>query len=182
MCSGSYDYYPTNKLPAPYPALNDTAIAAFCEGEAAVVTAAQQWLIANGGFDYNCFDFITGGALPSVNDTAAQCAAKVTALDHASPKAAAVVLYGDRTNSKLGYNDATASQAVAVFMLVRGPKWFMGVPSANVLNATTGALLLTDYGAPKANMTVAGNVFSRAYAGAIVSLDCNTFKATFTAK
>ncbi len=52
----SYDY---GNLPAPYPALNATEIAAFCEGEALVVTAAQEWLIANGGYEYDCFEFVT---------------------------------------------------------------------------------------------------------------------------
>ena len=37
-----------------------------------------------------------------------------------------------------------------------------------------------DYGAPAGNMTRAGNVFSRAYAGATVALDCDTFTASFT--
>eukprot|EP01052_Picozoa_sp_SAG31_P026600 SAG31_NODE_2423_length_5725_cov_29.530750_6_plen_89_part_00 len=49
-CSGSHNY---NTLLPPYPALKTPAeIAKFCAGEALVTAAADEWLIANKG--YNC--------------------------------------------------------------------------------------------------------------------------------
>ena len=157
---------------------------AFCAGEVAVVNAAQAWLIANGGTDYNCFNFIDDATrLPNATDTPAQCAAKVAGLQALRDSGRAgntTVLYGDRTDSR-GYDDATAAQAVAVFHLVRGDHWYLGLLStSDTMNATTAALMLTDYGAPAGNMTRTGNVFSRAYAGATVALDCDTFTASFT--
>ncbi len=179
MCSGSYDY---GKLPAPYPALNVSEIDAFCAGEQAVVVAAQKWLIAHGGYDYNCMDFVADqGRLPAAADSPATCAAKVQALSqYKSATNGAVVIYGDRTDSA-GYDDDTAAQAVAVFMLTRGPFWWMVLKSgSNSLNVSTAQLFLTDYGAPAGNMTSpAPNVFTRAYAGATVTLDCNNFTASF---
>jgi hypothetical protein len=179
QCSGSYDY---GHLPAPYPALNETEIAAFCDGEAQVTTASQQWLIANGGYEYDCLEFI-GSGLPSAADSADQCAAKLKGLDH-KPTQTAIVLYGDRTQGK-GYNDSTAAQAVAVFLLVRGDYWYFGLPAANSLAVSTAQLLLTDYGMPLTNMTetVPGSfVFERVYEHAVVSFDCANFTATFTPK
>jgi hypothetical protein len=71
-------------------------------------------------------------------------------------------------------------QAVATFMLVRGERYFFGLDASNSYNATTAALLLSDFGAPLGNMTVAGSVASREYTKATVSLDCATFTASFT--
>ena len=49
-CSGSHNFA---KLIPPYPALKTpTEIASFCAGEALVAAAADEWLIANKG--YNC--------------------------------------------------------------------------------------------------------------------------------
>lgn len=176
MCSGSYDH---DSLPAPYPALNVTEIASFCAGEAAAVVAAQQWLIANGGFDYNCMTFVTSG-LPEPGDAPATCAAKVLALAQ-RPADPFTVLYGDRTDSR-GYDDETVTQAVATFLLVRREQYYFGFMSgSNSVNASTAAVLLTDFGAPLANMSApSSNVWSRPYEKATVSLDCNTFTASFT--
>ena len=72
------------------------------------------------------------------------------------------------------------SQAVATFMLVRGERFFFGLNAFNTYNATTAALLLSDFGTPLGNMTIAGTTASRADTGATVSLDCATFTASFT--
>lgn len=174
MCSGSYNY---GNLPAPYPALNVSQIADFCAGEQAVVVAAQRMLIARGGFDYNCIMFVTSG-LPSASDNGSTCAAKVTALSTLS--APAIVLYGSRTGNE-GYDDATISQAVAVFLLTRQAHWFFSFQfPTDTPQRASAAWLLTDYGAPLGNMSVAGHVFTRAFANMTVSLDCDTFTATFT--
>jgi len=158
----------------------------FCAGETAVVNAAQAWLVENGGYDYNCMEFIDDAAhLPNATDAPATCASKVQglqALRDAGRAGNMTVLYGDRTDSK-GYDDATAAQAAAVFLLVRGDHWYLGLLStSNALNATTAALMLTDYGAPLGNMTQAGATFTREYEGATVALDCDTFTASFTPK
>ena len=179
MCSGSFNY---GHLRDPYPALNVTEISSFCEGEAAVVTAAQKWLIANGGYDYKCFTFIKSKQeLPNANDTSDACAAKLRRLSQIVPPSA-VVLYGDRISGG-GYDDETATQAVAVFLLTRAEHWFFGYPGANDLNATTAALLLSDFGAPLGNMTQPDpetNVFARKYENATISFDCSTFTAKIT--
>ena len=70
-------------------------------------------------------------------------------------------------------------QAVATFLLVRGERFFFGLEAANSYNETTAALLLSDYGAPLGNMTFNGSVASRKFATATVSLDCETFSASF---
>eukprot|EP00051_Salpingoeca_urceolata_P035054 m.27944 g.27944 ORF g.27944 m.27944 type:complete len:401 (-) comp8677_c0_seq1:65-1267(-) len=178
-CSGNYRF---NNVKAPYPANNASEVAAFCDGEAAVVTAAQKWLIENGGFDYNCFDFVESG-LPAVGDTPEECAHKVRSNDfrHAHQSSAAVVLYGSRTRES-GYTDDTTAQAVATFMLVRGPHWFFGAPVENTLNATAMKYVLSDYGPVVSNMTEPSpNVFKRTFERAVITLDCNTFQASFDA-
>jgi len=179
MCSGNYDY---EHLPAPYPALNETEIAAFCEGETNVTRAAQRWLIENGGYDYNCFSFISGdNYLPTVSDTAEVCATKLQKLDHRPASYGSTVLYGDRTNGQ-SYDDNTAAQAVAVFLLTRDEYWYFGYLGENQLNATTAALLLSDYGSPLDNMTrpnPENYVFQRRYEKGTISFDCATFSAKF---
>lgn len=178
QCSGSYKY---GQLPAPYPALNETEIAAFCQGEAAVVEAAQKWLIANGGYDYNCLQFVNEPTeLPAAGDASQTCVSKMQALAARSAHNPneTVVLYGDRTQGR-GYNDSTAAQAVAVFMITRAPQWFFGMPSANSFNMTTARLLLSDFGAPLSNATQQGSMWMRKYANATVTLDCDTFSAAF---
>jgi hypothetical protein len=180
MCSGSYDW---GNLPTPYPALNETGVAAFCAGEGQVVQAANEWLISNGGYQYECFDYVTSSSvLPNVNDTATSCAAKLKALDHL-PTSTAIVLYGDRTNNKVYSDGVDTAQAVAVFLLVRGEQWFFGLPTANAWNTTTAPLLLSDFGAPLGNMSsLAGQpyVFQRQYEKALVELDCGSYTAKFT--
>jgi hypothetical protein len=178
MCSGNYDY---GNLPAPYPALNESEVAAFCAGEDAVVTAAQQWLIAAGGYEYDCFTFINRASqLPLPGDAPATCTAKMVSLAAATPSTA-VVMWGDRT-ANLQYNATFAAQAVAAFLLVRGPHWFMALPAENTLNATLAGYLLTDFGAPTANVSQPSpGVFVRPFAGANVTLDCNAYTARFDA-
>ena len=115
-----------------------------------------------------------------------------------------MLMYGDRTGGNQIYNDETAAQvgsmgsresvystfdaclidvqAVATFLLVRGERFFFGLEASNSYNSSTAALLLSDYGVPLGNMTVSGNMATREYATATVSLDCDTFTATFTPK
>jgi len=176
MCSGSYDY---PNLPAPYPPLNETEIDAFCVGENAVQAAAHEWLFANGGMDGQaCWTYVTDFPVPS--DGPVACASKLLAIG-AFTAGTAVGFAMDRTGGR-GYSDATAAQTVAAFLLTRKEQWFFGVTqSASTINATTAALLLSDYGAPAGPMTNSSAfLFQRAYARATVALDCSTFTATFT--
>jgi len=178
MCSGSYDY--AHLIP-PYPALNDTQIAAFCAGEDAVVLASIEWLIANGGYDYNCFTFLHGrDIVPEAGDSADVCASKMTKLDH-RPAKSAIVLYGDRIGGS-DYTDINVKEAVAIFMLTRAESWFFGFPAADTLNATTAAWLLSDFGAAVGNMTrvtPTSYVFQRQYEKAMVQLNCINYTASF---
>jgi hypothetical protein len=170
MCSGSYDFYPVNKLPAPYPPINASAIAAFCAGEAQVAADTNAYLAAHGGFNYECLSFVSRPSqLPQRGDSAAACAAKMSAL--AARAGEPTVVYGDRTHGQ-GYTDANATAAVAVFLVTRGPQWWFGAPAADALNATTAALLLSDFGAALGNATVDGAVYTRQYERATVTFDC----------
>jgi len=171
---GSYQW---GSLPAPYPALNATEVDAFCDGENAVQAAAHEWLFANGGMDGQaCWTYIT--AWPQPGDTPAACAAKL----HAADETASGMPVGfamDRTGQR-GWNDSTAPAAVASFLLTRKAYWFFGAGGNGVSAFTEGtaALLLSDYGAPLANMTSSGDVFSREYERATVTLDCSKIAAS----
>ena len=183
-CSGTYN---RANLPAPYPALNVSETAAFVAGAARAAAAAQAHLIAHGGYEYGCMDFVQDTkSLPNATDSPAVCAAKLQALDHLAPQGhhvakSSIVLYSSRTASS-GYDDAHAAQAVAVFMLVRDSHWWLGLPASNAFSAdATRALLEVDYGPPVGNMTrTTGAVFSRTFARGVVALDCDSFTATFT--
>lgn len=179
-CSGSYDYYPTNKLPAPYPPIDAPAIAAFCAGENAAQAAAHDFLFANGGMDAQaCWTYIQNFPLPG--DSPAACATKLLAADHL-PASTAVGFGMDRTGQR-GWTDATAAQTIAAFLLARDESWFFGAGGNGVSNfaPATAALLLSDFGAPLNNMTNASAfLFSREYEHATVALDCSTFTASFT--
>lgn len=180
QCSGSYSW---GKLPAPYPALNETEVDAFCAGEVRMWTAAHAWLFANGGMDGQvCFRFInSASALPARGDSPAACAGKLAALAR-TPGDRAVAFASDRTGAR-GYSAANAAQTVAAFLLTRGPLWFFGVnQTSDVIDDATAALLLSDYGNPMGAMTNAASVFTREYEHATVALDCTTYMATFTPK
>ena len=173
MCSGSYDY---NKLPAPYPPLNDTEIDAFCRGENAVQEAAHDWLFANGGMDGQaCWTYVNN--FPVAGDTPAQCASKLISINTMNASTA-VGFAMDRTGGNI--DDDKAPAAIASFLLTRKDSWFFGVKQGvNTVNATVAALLLSDFGPPKGVMTQNGNVFTRVYESATVTLDCSTLAASF---
>ena len=63
------------------------------------------------------------------------------------------------------------------------PLMLLGPPGSNSVNASTAALLVTDYGKALGPMhAVAGtaqHVYERKYEKATVRLDCNTFTGTF---
>lgn len=184
-CSGTYD---RPGLIPPYPALNVSETAAFAAGAALVLAQAQAWLIANGGYEYNCIDFVQKPeALPNATDAPAECAAKLAALDHMPPvghhvNKSSIVLYGSRTASS-GYDEAHAAQAVAVFMLARDDWWWFGLPATDAFSPSAAeAFLSIDFGPPTANLTRSGDVFTRDFARGTVSLDCGSFAATFTPK
>lgn len=179
MIQGSYDW---GNLPTPYPALNESEVAAFCAGENALQAAAHAWLFANGGMDGQaCWTYVND--FPTPSDSPAACAAKVRAADHFASGTA--VGFGMSRTGQQGWTDATASQTIAAFLLARDAYWFFGAGGNGVNDFTqaTAALLLSDFGAPLGNMTnSSAYVFSREYEGATVELDCSTFTATFTPK
>lgn len=70
-CSGTHKFH---SLRHPYPALNTTkAIASFCAGEDLVLKAAQEYLIANGGYEYECIQFDAGLPHNYAEHSAPQC-------------------------------------------------------------------------------------------------------------
>ena len=178
----------------------------------AVAARARVQLIAKGGFDgLGCMTFLGVEGLPIAADAPTRCAAKLnsTALwasDHDNYNA--VVAYGYDTGAG-GYNDTTAAGAVAAFMLVRGEHWFFGISphnpcnprhypvsgrchsdgcgkpcnsSNNVLEPSTAALFVTDYGKPLSTLErVPGkpHVYARKYEKATITLDCSTFEGGF---
>lgn len=176
QCSGSYDW---GKLPPPYPALNATEVDPFCVGEHEVQAAAHAWLFANGGMDGQaCWVFVND--FPRAGDSPATCASKMRAIDHAEV-VRPVAFASDRTGGTGAYNDTTAAQAIAAFMLARDAYWFFGLNWQNSLNRTVAKLLLSDFGAPLGNMTNSSEfLFYRDYEHARVSLDCATYTAAFT--
>ena len=77
------------------------------------------------------------------------------------------------------YDEETAAQAVATFMLTRKEHWLFVLPDTNSVPPSVAALVLSDFGAPLGNMTQNGMVFSRRYERKTVSLDCASFAAAF---
>lgn len=178
QCAGNYDF---QNLPPPYPANNASEVTAFCAGEHDAVEAAHTFLYANGGLDPQaCVNYVSEAYIPSRNDTPAQCASKVLASAALVDTTRPVGFASDRTGGK-GYTDDNAAVAIATFMLARKEMWWFGVTqSSNTVANTTAALLLRDDGAPLGNMTRTGNVFTRAFERATVSLDCDHFTAAWT--
>jgi hypothetical protein len=180
MCSGSYDFYPVNKLPAPYPALDEPEIDAFCVGENLVQEAVHNFMFANGGMDGQaCWTFVGVDELPQAADAPAACAAKLLRLDaFVGKNNTPVGVAMDRCGG--GVSDEMAKQAVASFMLVRDIYWFFGT-GGDRLNDTTAGYMLSDFGWPLGDMTNASALlFERKYQHATVSLDCASYTASFT--
>ena len=138
-----------------------------------VLRQAREHMTENGGFEYNCFTFITHDrlnrkpsqdVLPVQGDSASTCARKLarlaaSAANNSNPQsprypAHAVVLYSDRNNQNRGWDDTNVTKAVAVFMLTRGEHWYMGTPTCRgsrdhphvpcPLSETTAKALLMD--------------------------------------
>jgi hypothetical protein len=179
-CSGTHAY---GSLKYPYPALNITSeIEAFCKGENAVVTAAQKYLIANKGYEYQCIDFYNQKQLPTSADSGIQCTSKLLKLN-ATVSNRVVALYGGRTGARWpsggAYTERTAAQAVAVFLLTRQDHWLFVLPNADRIPPGVATLVLSDFGAPLGSMVRNGSVFSRRYEKKTVSLDCANFTAAF---
>lgn len=177
QCSGSYDF---GKLPAPYPALNEPEIDAFCVGENLVQESVHNFMFANGGMDGQaCWTFVGADELPQAADAPAACAAKLLRLDALVGKNNTPVgVAMDRCGG--GVSDEMAKQAVASFMLVRDKYWFFGT-GGDSLNDTTAGYMLSDFGWPLGDMTNASALlFERKYQHATVSLDCASYTASFT--
>lgn len=192
MCAGVCCGYGPNNSPLLAPEIED-----HCAKQADATTIAQKWLIANGGWEaQKCFDYLES-ELPTHKDSPQSCASKLQkyadfGANHSNYNF--VVAYGSRTGGRGGYDDETAAGTVTAFLLMRGQHWlfsiaptpgsFSGARTNNNGNLTlaTAKLFLSDYGAPKGSMTpVAGKslVFQREFESATVSLDCNTWTATF---
>ena len=177
QCSGSYDF---GKLPAPYPALDEPEIDAFCVGENLVQEAVHNFMFANGGMDGQaCWTFVGVDELPQAADAPAACAAKLLRLDaFVGKNNTPVGVAMDRCGG--GVSDEMAKQAVASFMLVRDKYWFFGT-GGDRLNDTTAGYMLSDFGWPLGDMTNASALlFERKYQHATVSLDCASYTASFT--
>eukprot|EP01063_Lacrimia_lanifica_P007479 TRINITY_DN14786_c0_g1_i1.p1 TRINITY_DN14786_c0_g1~~TRINITY_DN14786_c0_g1_i1.p1 ORF type:complete len:431 (+),score=45.98 TRINITY_DN14786_c0_g1_i1:105-1397(+) len=195
MCSAAWGPYGPDNSP-----LNQKEIDAHCAGQTAAATAAQQWLIANGGWEaMQCFDFLGPDVLPTADDDPAQCAAKLEKMaafgaDHKNYNH--VVSYGSRTGGRAGYNDTTAAGTVAAFLLVRGQHWLFSIAptggrvpptprtphDAGTLLPETARLLLSDYGRPTTPMERvpgAPGRYQRRFEKATVALDCSHWHPTF---
>ena len=202
MCSGVCCGFGSHNSP-----LVQDEIDSHCEAQAEATTAAQSYLIANGGWEaMKCFDYLapgTHGVLPSAADTPQVCAQRLQeratwAANHSNYNF--VVAYGGRTGGRSGYDDDTVHGTVAAFLLMRGQHWLFSMgpngggggesypPYENKpgsLLPATAEVLTSDYGKPLGAMsTVAGktNVFQREFEKATVTLDCNDFSGTFTMK
>lgn len=189
---------------------NQQEIDETCKVQTTIATEARQHIIAKGGFDgANCFR--SANKLPTPGDQPAECASKLLAAsawasNHSNYNA--VIAYGGVTGYT-EYNDTTAEAHVAAFMLMRGEHWYLAIaahnpcnpkhypvtgrchtdgcglpckPDSNTMNASTAALMVTDYGKPLGGAeAVPGkvHVYQRKYEKATVVLDCTTFTGSF---
>ena len=180
QCAGNYDF---DKLPPPYPANNASEVVEFCAGEHDAVAAAHKWLYENNGFDPQACVHYVVDVIPQRSDSSATCASKVLASFALDDQTVPIGFASDRTGAQ-GYTDNNADVAIATFMLTRKEMWFFGVnQTSDTIVNSTAALLLRDDGAPLGNMTISGSsnhIFSRNFERATVTLDCDTFTATFT--
>ena len=180
-------------LKPPYPALNMSQTALFCEGKKIAVTQALRMLIANKGFAYNCIKFVgpdcwpvsNSSLLPNSSDTQLQCSAKIEAIAAINSTTRSIGLFGGRAGVRWptggAYNASTAAHAVAVFMLTRGPHWWFILPDSNQIDVDVAKLFLIDYGAPRSRMSeTRPGVWQRHYTTGTVSFDCNHIEATLT--
>ena len=149
----------------------------FKAAQLAITTRGRAHIIANGGFDFNCFQYKIR-EMPLASDTPEVCSSKVVAMsawasNHSNYDM--VVAYGGDEGGQGGYNDSTAAGAVAAFMIVRGQHWLFsmgesspcnprhyhvtgrchsdgcGLPcnsTNNQMNPETAKLLVTDHGKP----------------------------------
>ena len=169
-------------------ALNDSEAQAYTTAKLLVTSQAREWLIAQKGFEYTCFHFVSDtGQLPVVGDSASVCSSKIRALNSSRvwPSSGggsyrpATVYYGSRVGSGC-YDSATVDQAAAVFMLTRHQHDLFHLPHNMSLTDAEARTLLRDDGAPLGGMLEpTTGVFERRFEKATVRLDCATFTAQF---
>jgi hypothetical protein len=172
MCSGFCCGFGAHNSPQ-----NQTMIDGFKTAQLAVTTRGREHIIANGGFDFNCFQYKIRD-MPLASDAASVCGNKVLAMsawasNHSNYDM--VVAYGGNEGGQGGYNDSTAEGAVAAFMIVRGQHWLFSIGESkpcnprhyhvtgrchsdgcglpcnetnNQMNPTTAQLLVSDHGKP----------------------------------
>ena len=176
-CAGNYDF---NNLKPPYPANNESEVDQFCAGEHDAVASAHEWLYANNGIDTQaCVNYVVD-VIPQRSDSSSVCASKVAASFALNDATVPIGFASDRTGAQ-GYTDDNAAVAIATFMLTRKEMWFFGVnQTSDTIALPIAALLLRDDGAPLGNMTTTGHTFTREFEHATVTLNCDTFTATFT--
>lgn len=95
----------------------------------AITTRGRSHIIANGGFDFNCFSYKIK-EMPWATDSVATCSEKVMSMaawaaNHSNYDM--IVAYGGDEGGQNGYNDTTAAGAVAAFMIVRGQHWLFSI-------------------------------------------------------
>jgi hypothetical protein len=172
MCSGFCCGFGASNSP-----LNQSMIDSFKAAQLAITTRGRAHIIANGGFDFNCFQYKVR-EMPQATDSPAACADKVLAMARWAANHShydMVVAYGSNEGGQNGYNDTTAAGAVAAFLIVRGQHWLFSIgesqpcnprhypvtgrchsdgcgkpcnASNNQMNPETAKLIVSDYGVP----------------------------------
>jgi len=152
MCAGVCCGFGATNSP-----LHQAEIDAHCDGQRAATTKAQQWLIANGGWEaQKCFNYLSketgpnvraatagyvpdpaptlleaaGLVLPTAKDTPAQCAKylmDIALWGSNHSNYNHVVAYGGRTGGRTGYDDSNVAGTVAAFLLMRGDHWLFSI-------------------------------------------------------
>jgi hypothetical protein len=124
MCSGiCCGFGPEN---SPH---NQSEIDAFCKAQTDIATRGRRHIIAQAGYDFNCFSYRVD-SLPRADDDVTTCSAKLMATaawasDHSNYNT--VVAYGGDTGGAQGYNSSTAAGAVAAFLIMRGEHWLFSI-------------------------------------------------------
>jgi hypothetical protein len=170
--------------------LSDADIADITTGWLATLTAAQEAVVAAGGYTWS---LIPGqdnaNAEPRVVPQAAgECAAALAAAcAPGAPWQSVPLLAGVHVGSNSSDPLPLLTQDVAAFLLMRGPWAWLGWGAWGVVwdpSVPRPAEFDVDYGAPvdaQCRETAPGSrVYTRLYTRANVSLDCGTFTANIT--
>jgi alpha-N-acetylglucosaminidase len=158
-------------------------IAAISAAMNATILRAEQMLHSKGKWSFNTpSGFVK---LPTPTNVSAQCVSALEAGAAMAASGAPTTMYVDYFAPPSGGGPTTAfdfRQRLAAFLLVRGDYSFFGHGWITDMPPVWFPEWNWVVGLPLGNMTRSGNTFSRGWSKGDVSLDCDTFTASFTFK